>query len=460
MRDFKSLEDAIAHQAAVEGRLPRSDTPEPTKISYLVGDATKPFDTGHHERFIVHVCNDVGAWGAGFTRALSRLSPRPEASYRNAIKETKPHQLGAMSLAKVTPTLFVANMIAQRGLPSRARPVVIDYAALEECLVAVAKIAADWRRREGPRGPSVGQDTMTQLSQIEMQATETLYTVEALRSDDGNGTEEWTVADRQQQPGQPRRMSYGAAIGLTESEAVEIVATLERSGCPARMSEVGSAQALRATKDFADAMLLIAQTEYEEAEEAANLAGEDNTANLSLAHTALRDAEQQAREAREALLDSDCPRQWDLREEGFEYDTITAESAEEALGIARDNCDRANYPESTGTLYIDVRVSCEETGEDASETVTLEAPAPDCEDGETHDWQSPHCLVGGLTENPGVHGNGSGVIITEVCRHCGCKRVRDTWAQNPTTGEQGLESVEYEEDAYTAEELAEAFGEE
>lgn len=144
-KDFKSLEDAIAHQAAIEGRLPRSDTPEPAKISYLVGDATKPCDTGHHERFIVHVCNDVGAWGAGFTRSLSRLSPRPEASYRNAIKETKPHQLGAMSLAKVTPTLFVANLIAQRGLPSRARPVVIDYQALEECLVAVAKIGADWR---------------------------------------------------------------------------------------------------------------------------------------------------------------------------------------------------------------------------------------------------------------------------------------------------------------------------
>ncbi|HMG12485.1 MAG TPA: hypothetical protein VK571_04900, partial [Gemmatimonadaceae bacterium] len=100
------------------------------------------------------------------------------------------------------------------------------------------------------------------------------------------------------------------------------------------------------------------------------------------------------------LTDSDCPRKWDLREEGFEYDTITAESAEEALGIARDNCDRANYPESEGTLYIDIRVSCEETGEEASETVTLEAPEPDCEDGETHDWCSPHCLVGGLEETP------------------------------------------------------------
>ena len=60
-----------------------------------------------------------------------------------------------------------------------------------------------------------------------------------------------------------------------------------------------------------------------------------------------------------------------------------------------------------------------------------------------------------MAEDPGVHGHGGGVLITEVCRHCGCKRTTDTWAQNPETGVDGLRSVSYEEDAYTAEELAE-----
>lgn len=145
-REFPSLDAALEHQASIEGRVPREAPVTPTQIQYLVGDATQPIDAGTEQRFIVHVCNDVGAWGAGFTRALSKLSPRPEESYRDAIKQTKPRSLGAMSLVKVDPEagIFVANMIAQRGLPSAVRRVVIDYEALERCLVRVTKIAVDW----------------------------------------------------------------------------------------------------------------------------------------------------------------------------------------------------------------------------------------------------------------------------------------------------------------------------
>ncbi len=164
-------------------------------------------------------------------------------------------------------------------------------------------------------------------------------------------------------------------------------------------------------------------------------------------------AEDCLREAQLALVGSSCPRQWELREGGYAYDTITANSPEEALGVARGNVARSNYPDCEGTVWIDVRVRCEETGESDSDSVTLEPDAPYCADDHEHDWCSPHALVGGLEENPGVHGHGGGVIITEVCRHCGCKRVTDTWAQNPVTGEQGLRSVSYEEEAYTAEEL-------
>jgi hypothetical protein len=157
--------------------------------------------------------------------------------------------------------------------------------------------------------------------------------------------------------------------------------------------------------------------------------------------------------AQHKLTNSDCPRQWTLREGGYEYNTITASSTEEALEEARTNVDRSNYSDCTGTLWIDVRVDCEETGESDSDTVTLDEEEPDCEDGETHEWSSPHSLLGGLTENPGVYGHGGGVIIHEVCLTCGCKRTTDTWAQNRETGEQGLHSVSYEEDAYTSEEL-------
>lgn len=166
-------------------------------------------------------------------------------------------------------------------------------------------------------------------------------------------------------------------------------------------------------------------------------------------------AEDRLRETQLGLVGSDCPREWELREGGFAYDTVTANSVEEALEIARGNVDRSNYSECEGTIWIDVRITCEETGERESSSVTLEPDEPSCAKGEEHDWCSPHDLVGGLEENPGVHGHGGGVIITEVCRHCACKRVTDTWAPNPDTGEQGLRSVSYEEDAYTDEELTE-----
>jgi multidrug resistance efflux pump len=60
-------------------------------------------------------------------------------------------------------------------------------------------------------------------------------------------------------------------------------------------------------------------------------------------------AEDRLREAQLALVGSDCPRQWDLREEGYEYDEITADSVEEALEEARSNVDRSNYGALVGS---------------------------------------------------------------------------------------------------------------
>lgn len=169
--------------------------------------------------------------------------------------------------------------------------------------------------------------------------------------------------------------------------------------------------------------------------------------------------------AKAALAASDEPRDWELTEEGFAYDTIEASSLKEALDEAKSNVDRANYrgcgDEHDGetTFWIDVRVWCEATGEEDGATVQVDPEEPDCSsDTGYHDWQSPHALVGGCEENPGVHGHGGGVIISEVCMHCGCGRTTDTWAQNRETGEQGLESVEYEPGEYDLDEFEETEG--
>lgn len=138
---------------------------------------------------------------------------------------------------------------------------------------------------------------------------------------------------------------------------------------------------------------------------------------------------------------------YQLSEAGHTYTTVEAESAAEALEIARGNVDRANYPtdeESDGALYIDVCARNIDDDDCDSDTVTLEPEEPACEDGREHDWQSPYSVLGGSRENPGVFGSGGGVIIREVCACCGRYRVTNTWAQRPDTGEQGLREVRYE----------------
>lgn len=85
----------------------------------------------------------------------------------------------------------------------------------------------------------------------------------------------------------------------------------------------------------------------------------------------------------------------------------------------------------------------------AHHSYQLDPEEPECRDKDLeHKWESPYDLVGGLKENPGVWGHGGGVIYEEVCMLCGCLKTTNTWAQNPTNGDQGLTSVSYKEGIY------------
>ncbi len=218
------------------------------------------------------------------------------------------------------------------------------------------------------------------------------------------------------------------------------------------MTEQNTTHPLRLAVTRAEGVLAAALAARESLDADDTVDGDDPRYEAALA--AETEAEEALEQAQQALTGSDCPRQWYLSEEGEGYDAIEASSAEEALYVARNNVDRSNYPDADErTIWIKVRVQCPETEEADFATVALDPDEPECDDDAGHDWQSPHRLVGGLAENPGIHGHGGGVIITRVCMRCGCKRVTDTWAQNPDTGEQGLESVSYEEHAFTADEL-------
>ena len=138
---------------------------------------------------------------------------------------------------------------------------------------------------------------------------------------------------------------------------------------------------------------------------------------------------------------------------------FVAEDADEAVRLAGKWVAEGDYEfePGDGSIWVGCHLYAEWQGGDdriASPRVQIDPPEPDCDSGEDHDWQSPHEIVGGIKDNPGVWGNGGGIVSTEVCMLCGCGRTTDTWAQDPGTGSQGLTSVSYEAGKY-ADEIAE-----
>jgi O-acetyl-ADP-ribose deacetylase (regulator of RNase III) len=113
------------------------------EISYLVGDATAPAASG--PKIIVHVCNDIGAWGKGFVMALSKRWSEPESRFKAWYRERKSNdfELGAVQFVKVEDDLWVANMIGQHGLKPTKEGPPIRYNAVEKCLGKVAKKAKE-----------------------------------------------------------------------------------------------------------------------------------------------------------------------------------------------------------------------------------------------------------------------------------------------------------------------------
>jgi len=103
------------------------------QIQFITGDAADPIGAGN--KIIAHVCNDIGAWGAGFVLAISKRWPQPKAEY---LKSRGCLTLGTVSLVQVEPSIWVANMIAQRGIRPEGGVPPIRYAALRQCLGILA----------------------------------------------------------------------------------------------------------------------------------------------------------------------------------------------------------------------------------------------------------------------------------------------------------------------------------
>lgn len=107
-------------------------------INYLRGDATQPQAKGN--RIISHICNDLGGWGKGFVLAVSKRWPGPEQAYRAWHKGRSKNDfaLGAIQVVQVEPYIWVANMIAQRGMKTGSKGPPIRYEAVRACLGKLA----------------------------------------------------------------------------------------------------------------------------------------------------------------------------------------------------------------------------------------------------------------------------------------------------------------------------------
>ena len=114
-----------------------------SQIEYIIGDATAPQVPG--PKIIVHICNDIGAWGKGFVLAVSKRWPEAKKAYLDwySQRATNDFELGAVQFVQVRSDTWVANVIGQKGIRRTKAGPPIRYVAVEQSLHRVAEEATE-----------------------------------------------------------------------------------------------------------------------------------------------------------------------------------------------------------------------------------------------------------------------------------------------------------------------------
>lgn len=110
---------------------------------------------------------------------------------------------------------------------------------------------------------------------------------------------------------------------------------------------------------------------------------------------------------------------------------IVAESTQAA---AQEYVDGGEWGDIDSTTWVTVFVRwTDEDGDELQDRIkiAIDPDEPGCEE-EDHDWKQVS-----------VRGSGGGVVVTSQCAHCGLFCERNSWAQDPADGEQGLSSTRY-----------------
>lgn len=124
---------------------------QPKNIIYVKGDIFDNLPHYVHSKhdgcsvIVPHVCNNVGAFGAGFVSAINNKYPIVRENYSLLGKNFLRQNLGYTQYVEVLSDkvynhkLIFANMIAQNGLISNKNPRPLNYYALVKCMASVGK---------------------------------------------------------------------------------------------------------------------------------------------------------------------------------------------------------------------------------------------------------------------------------------------------------------------------------
>ncbi len=97
-------------------------------LIYKRGDCLQDSDI---KRIIIHVCNNVGKFGAGFALAVANRHPVVKENYLKWFNRSLQFYDSGFNLGMIQPVTInenfkIINMIAQNGLISRSNPHPID----------------------------------------------------------------------------------------------------------------------------------------------------------------------------------------------------------------------------------------------------------------------------------------------------------------------------------------------
>ena len=90
--------------------------------------------------------------------------------------------------------------------------------------------------------------------------------------------------------------------------------------------------------------------------------------------------------------------------DGYSSKEIEEENWHDAEQTAKKWGEGGDYPDTTKTFWFEVVVT-DEDGDRGSVMCQIDPDEPPCSARE-HNWQTPHEVVGGLKEDPGVRGHG------------------------------------------------------